>query len=387
MAGPHAPAFMHHYSLAQHSLTVMVTACEPAGGLRTCLAEGGRAALIEFRRLDIDMLAVIVGLLCLQAGVVGALAAATEHPAATPRCSPLLQGYGLHAHDDLAFNDSVASAEACCDLCATTPECVAFTLMRRGPANYSCRAKGEPALLNSSRTPCKECVSGFLVESPPAPPAPRPAGLRNILLVVVDDLRPQMSPYGQAETVTPNLDAFSKGALVFDRAYCQQAVCSPSRNSFLSGRRPDATKAWNFLTHFREVGPDWTTMPEYFLKAGWFVAGTGKVYHPGLPPNNDPPSWSQPYSNQGQRNPSCPPCPPGATWCGNSWCSLNETQNAGNNDEWIASDGQRLLSLAAAQPKPFFVAVRTATRLHRRARRGERIICNLPACCVNFGPC
>lgn len=47
----------------------------------------------------------------------------------------------------------------------------------------------------------------------------------------------------------------------------------------------------------------------------------------------------------------------GATWCGNAWCSLNSTQNAGNNDEWIASDGQRLLALAAAQPKPFFVAV------------------------------
>ena len=53
----------------------------------------------------------------------------------------------------------------------------------------------------------------------------------------------------------------------------------------------------------------------------------------------------------------CPPCPANASWCGNAWCSLNATQNSGNNDEWIASDGQRLLALAAAQPKPFFVAV------------------------------
>jgi arylsulfatase A-like enzyme len=221
-----------------------------------------------------------------------------------------------------------------------------------------CRAKGAPALLNSSRVPCEGCVSGFLhLLPPPPPPAPRPAALRNILFMVIDDLRPQMSPYGQAETVTPHLAAFSKQALVFDRAYCQQAVCSPSRNSFLSGRRPDTTKAWNFKTHFRVVGPTWTTMPEYFLKAGWFVAGTGKVYHPGLPPNNDPQSWGQPYDNKGQQNVNCPPCPTDAAWCGNSWCSLNFTQNAGNNDVWIASDGQRLLTLAAAQPKPFFVAV------------------------------
>lgn len=146
-------------------------------------------------------------------------------------------------------------------------------------------------------------------------------------------------------------------------------TCTKTFLCVYSGRRPDTTKAWNFVTHFREVGPDWTTMPEYFVKAGWFVAGTGKVFHPGLPPNNDPPSWNQPYSNQGQKNPSCPPCPAGATWCGNSWCSLNATQNVGNNDEWIASDGQRLLSLAATQPKPFFVAVRTPTRLRRRADR------------------
>jgi iduronate 2-sulfatase len=46
------------------------------------------------------------------------------------------------------------------------------------------------------------------------------------------------------ETITPNLDKFAAGATVFHRAYCQQAVCSPSRNSFMSGRRPDTTKVW-----------------------------------------------------------------------------------------------------------------------------------------------
>eukprot|EP01047_Picozoa_sp_COSAG01_P090124 COSAG01_NODE_22045_length_874_cov_1.251613_1_plen_163_part_01 len=135
-----------------------------------------------------------------------------------------------------------------------TAACVAYTL-----DGEVCRAKGPPALLNSSRVPCEGCVSGFLHVPPPPPPTPRPAGLRNILFMVVDDLRPQISPYGQVETVTPHLAAFSKQALVFDRAYCQQAVCSPSRNSFLSGRRPDTTKAWNFKTHFRDAGPTWTT--------------------------------------------------------------------------------------------------------------------------------
>ena len=62
---------------------------------------------------------------------------------------------------------------------------------------------------------------------------------RNVVLVVFDDLRAAHNVYGWAQSATPVADAFAKEALVFDRAYCQQAVCSPSRASFLSGRRPD----------------------------------------------------------------------------------------------------------------------------------------------------
>ena len=57
------------------------------------------------------------------------------------------------------------------------------------------------------------------------------------VFLIVDDLRPQMGCYGQKETLTPHLDALAKQSLAFDRAFTQQAVCSPSRNSFLSGRR------------------------------------------------------------------------------------------------------------------------------------------------------
>ena len=51
----------------------------------------------------------------------------------------------------------------------------------------------------------------------------------------------------------PNLWAFANKSLVFDRAYCQIAVCSPSRNSFMTGRRPNGTLVWNFYNHFREA--------------------------------------------------------------------------------------------------------------------------------------
>eukprot|EP01052_Picozoa_sp_SAG31_P008758 SAG31_NODE_447_length_15579_cov_5.713871_17_plen_459_part_00 len=306
----------------------------------TARARRGRARRRAGHTLS-DMLLLMLPVVLLPVGTI---------QAAPPSCT-LLPGVGLHAEDDLSETNATSAAE-CCRFCHALAGCAAFTLN-----GEVCRAKGPLALNNATQVPCEGCISGLLPHRSPPPPSPRPLGLRNVLFIVVDDLRPQMQPYGQKQTLTPHLASFAADALVFDRAYCQQAVCSPSRNSFLSGRRPDTTKAWNFRTSFRDVGLNWTSMPQYFKNAGWFVGGTGKVYHPGLPPNDDPPSWSEPYDPKGQQNVGCPPCPEGARWCGNAWCSLNTSQNVANNDEWITADGKRLLSQAAAQPKPFFVAV------------------------------
>lgn len=63
----------------------------------------------------------------------------------------------------------------------------------------------------------------------------------------------------------------------------------------MSGRRPDATKVYNFNNHFREagVGSNWTALPEHFKNNGYLVTGAGKLFHPGVPPNFDQPrSWS-----------------------------------------------------------------------------------------------
>lgn len=63
--------------------------------------------------------------------------------------------------------------------------------------------------------------------------------VRNVLHIVVDDLRPELGAYGLQNRHTPNIDKLAATGTVFDRAYAQQAVCGPSRNSFMSGRRPD----------------------------------------------------------------------------------------------------------------------------------------------------
>lgn len=123
----------------------------------------------------------------------------------------------------------------------------------------------------------------------------------NVLHIIVDDLRPELGAYGLLDRHTPNIDRIAQNGTVFDRAYCQQAVCGPSRNSFMTGRRPDRSRSWNFINHFREDHPEWTTLPGLFLRAGSVSLASGKTYHPKLPPMYDGVnSWSPaalPYRN------------------------------------------------------------------------------------------
>src|SRR3954451_1404726 len=82
----------------------------------------------------------------------------------------------------------------------------------------------------------------------------------NVLFIVVDDLRPQLGCYGDSLAKSPNIDKLASQGLLFNRAYCQQAVCSPSRSSLLTGRRPDTTKIYNLEDHFRTFLPDVVTL-------------------------------------------------------------------------------------------------------------------------------
>lgn len=120
---------------------------------------------------------------------------------------------------------------------------------------------------------------------------PSDARKMNVLFIAVDDLRPQLGCYGVTDIRTPSIDKLASEGLLFNRAYCQQAVCSPSRTSLLTGRRPDTTKVYDLVKHFRDTIPDVVTLPQHFKENGWFCQSFGKIYHGGL---DDPKSWSAP---------------------------------------------------------------------------------------------
>lgn len=119
----------------------------------------------------------------------------------------------------------------------------------------------------------------------------------NILFIAVDDLRTEINCFGARHMHTPNLDRLAEKGMIFERAYCQQAVCAPSRNSLLTGLRPDALGIYDLYTFFRKKKPDVVTLPQHFKNSGYHSEAMGKIYHTGHGNSNDELSWSVPHWN------------------------------------------------------------------------------------------
>ena len=120
----------------------------------------------------------------------------------------------------------------------------------------------------------------------------------NILFIAVDDLKPILGCYGDKLVKTPNIDRLAKMGTVFQRNYCQQAVCGPTRASIMTGKRPDNTGVWDLKTRMRDVNPDILSLPQYLISQGYSTQGIGKIYDSRcVDKKMDAPSWSVPYYN------------------------------------------------------------------------------------------
>ena len=101
----------------------------------------------------------------------------------------------------------------------------------------------------------------------------------NVLFIAIDDLRPELGCYGSEIAVSPNLDRLAGRGLLFNRAYCQEAICCPSRASLMCGARPDTIKIVENWTKFRDVNPDVVTLSQHFITNGYDAVQCGKIFH------------------------------------------------------------------------------------------------------------
>ena len=132
----------------------------------------------------------------------------------------------------------------------------------------------------------------LLVLGSVAPPA---VAKPNVLMICVDDLKPLLGCYGDKTIKSPNIDRLAARGVVFDRAYCNQAVCAPSRNTLMTGVRPSTLGIYDLGTHFRKAVPDAITLTQHFKQQGWKTEGMGKILHVGHGNREDAASWSVPH--------------------------------------------------------------------------------------------
>ena len=190
----------------------------------------------------------------------------------------------------------------------------------------------------------------------------------NVLFLVVDDLRPILGCYGDERVKSPRIDALAAEGLRFDRAYCQYALCNPSRASLLAGRRPETLRIFTLAKFVRDGHPDLVTLPEHFKAHGYEARSYGKIFHVTNGNHDDLQSWSRPPWPA--RKQPATAAPPRGTEAGPP-SSAAASSTADHSDEDFADspdvsddtllDGriaaEAVGALRELQDRPFFLAV------------------------------
>ena len=195
---------------------------------------------------------------------------------------------------------------------------------------------------------------------------------RNVLFLIADDLNCDLGCYGNPQVKTPNIDKLALRGIRFDRAYCQLPLCSPSRASMLTGRRPNSTGVLSnpgakspVSPHFRETLPNAVTLPQLFKNNGWMSVRVGKLYHYGVPSDigtgslDDWRSWDIAINPRGldrEVHDQIFSLQPGQFGGTLSWLAAGG-DDADHTDGIAATEAERLLERFKKENRPFFLSV------------------------------
>ncbi len=154
-----------------------------------------------------------------------------------------------------------------------------------------------PAVIPTAVIPTavNRCVRFGLLVAAVSLALPARAERPNVLMILVDDLKPALGCYGDPIAKTPNLDALAARGMRFDAAYCNQAVCAPSRFTLMLGSHSTSTGLYGLGSQLRQIVPDAVTLPQYFAKHGYHTESLGKVFHIGHGNHGDPESFLEPH--------------------------------------------------------------------------------------------
>lgn len=185
----------------------------------------------------------------------------------------------------------------------------------------------------------------------------------NVLFIAVDDLRVELGCYGSQHVISPNIDKLAGQGTLFERAYCQQTVCNPSRASVLTGLRPDTLRVWDLYTHFRQNVPDVVTLPQLFKQNGYHAQCIGKIFHNWRQDDwkGDSISWSVPefmhYNTHSNDTPMVEGEPPQNLVSGFEGIECRDVPDEAYYDGRIADEAVKTLRELKKDPAPFFLAV------------------------------
>ncbi len=187
-------------------------------------------------------------------------------------------------------------------------------------------------------------------------------GRPNVLFIAVDDLRVELGCYGDTIVKSPHIDKLAARGTLFNRAYCQQAVCNPSRASLLTGLRPSTLGIWDLPTHFRDKDPNVITLPQWFKQHGYFTQNIGKIFHNWRQDQykGDALSWSVAatlhYNAHGADKAQVNgPLPPGQINVPK--CVMRDVPDDAYFDGRIAKRAVKALTDLKDKQQPFFLAV------------------------------
>ncbi len=178
----------------------------------------------------------------------------------------------------------------------------------------------------------------------------------NVLFIAIDDLNDWIGALGgHPQAKTPNLDRLAERGVLFTHAYTAVPACNPSRAALMTGIPAHRSGVYLNSQPWRPAMPDAVTLPQHFRKAGYWVGGSGKIYHGAYP---DPASWDEYWPSQTKNKPD-DPMPPNRPVNGIpktahfDWGPVDApTEEMGDAKvvDWVAA------KLAGEFDKPFFLA-------------------------------